>query len=137
MQKTLTYKGAVMTWECDSNNHMNVMYYINKFENGGRNYSLELGLTPFMNDEVGVVVVEQTIQYFKEVFEDDLLFIESSVEKVSNKTITIIHEMYNGFSKEKVSEMKVVIVMFDKINRKAMALPEEVRSKLLKSLATN
>ena len=28
----LTYKGAVLTNECDSNKHMNVMYYINKFE---------------------------------------------------------------------------------------------------------
>lgn len=33
-----------MTWECDSNGHMNVMYYINKFEHAGRNFDLEMGL---------------------------------------------------------------------------------------------
>ena len=73
MKKILTYKGAVMTWECDSNQHMNVMYYINKFENAGRNFGLNLGLQKLMSKEVGSVVVEQNIKYIKEVFEDDLL----------------------------------------------------------------
>ena len=56
MKKYLTYKGAVMTWECDSNRHMNVMYYINKFENAGRNMSVEMEIEELMNEEVGFVV---------------------------------------------------------------------------------
>ena len=85
MKKFLTYKGAVMTWECDSNGHMNVMYYINKFENAGRNLSLEMGVSKIMSKEIGFVVVEQTIKYLREVFEDDLLFVESSLVNFSNK----------------------------------------------------
>ena len=60
MKPTLTYKGAVMTWECDSNGHMNVMYYINKYENAGRNFDLDLGLAKLLQDQketVGIVVV--------------------------------------------------------------------------------
>ena len=134
MKKILTYKGAVMTWECDSNDHMNVMYYINKFENAGRNFSMNLGLYQLMSKDIGLVVVEQTIKYLKEVFEDDLLYTESSLLAVGNKSMTILHEMYNSISEEKVAEMKIVMVMFDKINRKALPIPTEIKNDLLKQL---
>ena len=134
MKKILTYKGAVMTWECDSNEHMNVMYYINKFENAGRNFSMNLGLYQLMSKDIGLVVVEQTIKYLKEVFEDDLLYTESSLLEIGNKSITILHEMYNSISEEKVAEMKIVMVIFDKINRKALPIPTEIKNDLLKQL---
>lgn len=55
----LTYQGAVQTWECDSNDHMNVMYYINKFELAGRNLGFEMGtrwelLLSICKKEIGV-----------------------------------------------------------------------------------
>lgn len=131
MKKYLTYKGAVMTWECDSNGHMNVMYYINKFENAGRNLSLEMGVSKMMSNEIGFVVLEQTIKYLKEVFEDDLLYIESSLVSFSNKAFSMRHKMYNGMTKEMVSSMDVVGVLFDKVNRKAIRIPEERREALL------
>ena len=134
MQKILTYKGAVMTWECDSNQHMNVMYYINKFESAGRNFGLHLGIHDKMSNEVGSVVVEQTIKYIKEVFEDDLLNVESSLLKVGNKSLIVLHEMYNGATTEKVAEMKLVLVLFDKVNRKALTLPEELKNNLIKQI---
>ena len=134
MKKFLTYKGAVMTWECDSNGHMNVMYYINKFVNAGRNLSLEMGTSQMMSKEIGFVVVEQTIKYLKEVFEDDLLYVESSLVSFSNKALIMRHEMYNGLTKEIVSSMDVVGVLFDKLNRKAIPIPEERRGALQKMI---
>ena len=132
MKKTITYKGAVMTWECDSNRHMNVMYYVNKFEHAGRSFDLELGLFENgNNDDLGLVVVEQQIKYLKEVFEDDLLYVESSLLDIGNKAFTVLHEMYNARTKELVSSMKVVLVLFDKKNRKALPFPEERKKELL------
>ena len=94
-----------MTWECDSNGHMNVMYYINKYENAGRNFDLDLGLTSLLQEQketVGMVVVEQKIQYLKEAFEDDLLYVMSELNAVGNKSITMTHKMYNGHTKEHI-----------------------------------
>ncbi|MDA8972401.1 MAG: thioesterase family protein [Saprospiraceae bacterium] len=133
MKKFLTYKGAVMTWECDSNGHMNVMYYINKFENAGRNLSLEMGVSKIMSKEIGFVVVEQTIKYLREVFEDDLLFVESSLVNFSNKAMVMRHEMFNGITKELVSTMDVVGVLFNKTNRKAIPIPKD-RIDILKKM---
>lgn len=135
MKKVLTYKGAVMTWECDSNRHQNVMYYINKFENAGRNFNPSLGLTDYIRHEkIGMVVVEQRIKYLKETFEDDLLYIESSLLAIGNKSFTILHEMKNGVTDELVSTMNVVLVLFDKVNRKGVPFPKKQKDILLKQL---
>ena len=134
MKKVLTYRGAVMTWECDSNGHMNVMYYINKFENAGRNFDLELKLyNAEKKDEEGIVVLEQLINYIKEVFEDDLLYIYSHLVDIGNKAVTVMHEMYNGRTDELVSTMKIVLVKFDKIQRRALPFPADKKEMLLKT----
>ncbi len=137
MNKVLTYKGAVMTWECDSNRHMNVMYYISKFELAGRHFSLEMGFDELGDsDKLGIVVLEQQVKYLREVFEDDLLYIESSLLKVGNKAFTIHHQMFKTKTKTVVSEMNIVLVLFDKINRKALPIPAAKRKALEKALST-
>lgn len=135
MKKILTYRGAVMTWECDSNRHMNVMYYINKFEHAGRNFSMDLGLYEIETaPDTGMVVLEQKINYLREVFEDNLLYIESSLLGVSNKTFTVLHEMYRRPENKIVAKMELVLVMFDKIHRKALPLPADKKIELLQLL---
>ena len=135
MKKVLTYKGAVMTWECDSNRHMNVMYYVNKFEHAGRNTNIYLGVDEVEGVEnLGVVVLEQQIKYLREVFEDDLLYVESSLLGIGNKTFTMLHEMYNTQTKELVSTMKIVLVHFDKDKRKAVPFPKDRKAILLKAI---
>jgi len=135
MKKILTYKGAVMTWECDSNRHMNVMYYVNKFEHAGRNFSMELDLHDYETSEsTGMVVLEQKINYLREVFEDNLLYVESTLLGVGNKTFTVLHEMYRNPQKELVAKMELVLVLFDKVHRKALPFPKDRKEALLKML---
>ena len=137
MDPKLTYKGAVMTWECDSNGHMNVMYYINKYDNAGRKFDLDLGLTTLLSEEketVGMVVVEQKIQYLKEAFEDDLLYVMSELNAVGNKSITMTHKMYNGHTKEHIGTMNLVCVLFDKVNRVGLVLTPELKEELNKKI---
>ncbi|MFT6808723.1 MAG: acyl-CoA thioester hydrolase [Saprospiraceae bacterium] len=132
MEERLTYRGAVMTWECDSNRHMNVMYYINKFEHAGRSFDLELGLHQDSSEsDHGVVVLEQQIKYHKEVFEDDLLYIKSSLKEIGNKAFKVYHEMYNGRNDELLSSMLATLVRFDKVHRKALPFPEERKAQLI------
>ncbi len=132
MEPVITYRGAVMTWECDSNHHMNVMYYINKFEHAGRNFDIELGLFESNDvDQKGIVVLEQQVKYINEVFEDDLLYVQSRLLAIGNKAFTVFHEMYNTRSEALVSTMKIVLVGFDKKERKALPFPEDRKAALL------
>jgi len=132
----LTYKGAVQTWECDSNGHMNVMYYINKFELGGRNCSVEFGMTKkfLESNNFGIAVVEQIIQYKREVFEDDLLYIMSSVKGVANKVFHFEHKLYNKSEGVLSATMNAKLVIFDLKLRRAIEIPDEFRQNLTKLL---
>ena len=132
MDKILTYKGAVMTWECDSNRHMNVMYYINKFEHAGRGFDLELQFFKDggRHDHLGIVVLQQQINYIKEVFEDDLLYVESQLQAIGNKSFTVFHEMKLTRTQELVATMKAVLVRFNKETRKSLPFPEDRRKEL-------
>lgn len=132
----LTYRGAVMTWECDSNGHLNVMYYINRYELAGRNLMPKMGMEKaFMkSNNYGIAVIEQHIRYVKEVFEDDLLYIESRVKDHSRKVFTLFHELKNGTNDEIVGTCEVKLVLLDKLNRKAVLLPTRVR-KLLEEMS--
>ena len=131
MKKVLTYKGAVLQWEADSNGHMNVMYFINKYEHAGHNFSNEIGFTNLgSNMELGLVVVNQVINYYKEVFVDDILYVESSLVSIGTKSFECLHEMYNGRTKERVSTMKISLVVFDKVNRKAIPFPKDIKARL-------
>ena len=61
----LTYKGTIYPWHCDHMGHMNVMWYVGKFDEGTRHFFHALGLTPqfLRENNRGMAAVEQTIQY--------------------------------------------------------------------------
>jgi hypothetical protein len=42
----VTYRGTVYPWHCDHMGHMNVMWYMGKFDEAVWNLFLEVGLTP-------------------------------------------------------------------------------------------
>ena len=131
-KKELTYRGAVMTWECDSNQHMNVMYYINKYELGGRNFFAKMGLSKswLQTNNYGIAVLEQQIKYLQEVYEDDVLYMESSLVDFTRKVITVFHELKNGETDNLVGTALIKLVVLDKNARKAVLLPEEIKTKL-------
>ncbi len=130
--KLLTYRGAVTTQECDSNGHMNVMFYINKYELAGRNLFAQIGLTkPFLQENnYGIAVLEQQIHYLQEVFEDDILYMESQVSEVTRKVITAFHELKDGLTHKTVGTASIKAVIFDKNERKAILLPEKLKKKI-------
>jgi len=125
---TLTYKGAVLSNEVDSNQHMNVMYYINKFELAGRNFSSILGLTKafITSHNLGIVVVEQSVQYKQELFEDDLIHITSSLDTYTHKVFNIIHKLYNTETKTLSAIMLCKMVLLDLNIRKVVPLPQPI-----------
>ena len=130
--KLLTYRGAVLTWECDSNGHLNVMYYINRYELAGRNLIPKIGCVKsyMQSNNYGIAVIEQHIRYLQEVFEDDLLYIESSIKGHSRKVMTFFHELKNGTTDELVGTCEIKLVILDKIARKAVIIPDHIQKKL-------
>jgi len=128
LNRVLAYKGAVQTHECDSNRHMNVMYYINKFELAGRTFLSECGLSReyLQENKIGVAVVEHLVQYRKEVFEDDILVIHSQTKECQRKIFTVFHEMFNSETDELSATMMVKFILFDLNSRKSIQVPKHL-----------
>ena len=76
----LTYSGTVYPWHCDHMGHMNVMWYVGKFDEGTFHFLNALGITPqFLRDNNrGMAAVEQNIQYKRELFAGDIVDVNST-----------------------------------------------------------
>jgi acyl-CoA thioester hydrolase len=46
METDATYRGTVYPWQCDHVGHMNIMWYVGKFDEANWNLFARLGLTP-------------------------------------------------------------------------------------------
>jgi acyl-CoA thioester hydrolase len=60
-EPVITYRGTVYPWHCDQMGHMNVMWYVGKFDEATWQLFSRLGLTNsrFQNDGTGMAAVEQ------------------------------------------------------------------------------
>jgi len=121
----LTYRGAVYPWHCDHMGHMNVMWYVGKFDEATWQFFFRLGLTPsFLRENGrGMAAVEQTIQYKREPVAGDLVTIHSSLVELKEKSIRFLHEMRKDDSGEVVATTTLVGVHLDTSVRRACALP--------------
>jgi acyl-CoA thioester hydrolase len=131
MQPLLIYKGTVYPWHCDEMGHMNVMWYVGKFDEGTRHLFHALGLTPqfLRENNRGMVAVEQTIQYKRELLAGDIVTIHSALLEIKEKVIRFTHEMRKADTDEVAALTTLTAVHLDKAARRACAFPESVRAK--------
>ena len=129
MSKTFeTYRGAVYPWHCDHMGHMNVMWYVGKFDEATWNLFARLGVTAqYLRDERrAMAAVEQRIQYRRELLAGDTLSIASGVLEVRDKAFTFFHEMRHLESGEVAATCRLVGVHLDGATRKATPFPQPV-----------
>ena len=127
----LTYKGAVYPWHCDHMGHMNVMWYVGKFDEATWAYFASLGLTPakLRDNARGMAALEQNLTYKREVLPGDTLEIYTSTVEIKDKTVRFNHQMIDCETGEIVSTCELLAVHMDTNARKAIALPKEVQIK--------
>ena len=131
MQPLLTYKGTVYPWHCDEMGHMNVMWYVGKFDEGTRHLFHALGLTPqFLRaNNRGMAAVEQKIEYKRELLAGDIVAVYSVLNEIKDKVIRFTHEMRKADTDEVAAITTLTAVHLDTVARRACAFPENVRQK--------
>ncbi|MCL1597589.1 MAG: acyl-CoA thioesterase, partial [Actinomycetia bacterium] len=69
MPDEVTYRGVVYPWHCDHMGHMNVMWYVGKFDEATWVFFSGNGLTPAYLRESGrgMAAVDQHIRYAQEL----------------------------------------------------------------------
>jgi len=124
----LTYRGAVYPWHCDQMGHMNVMWYVGKFDEATWNLFAALGLTTaFLREKKrGMAAVQQNITYRRELLAGDTVTVHSAFLEIRDKVARFVHEMRHGESGELAALCMLTGVHIDAVARKSCAFPEEI-----------
>jgi acyl-CoA thioester hydrolase len=133
----LTFRGAVYPQHCDHMGHMNVAFYVARFDEATWQLFAALGLTRrrFDADGVGMAGLEQHVEYKRELYAGDVITVRSEVLEIRDKVIRFRHEMKNDVTGEVAATMLVVAAHLDTSVRKARAFPEDVRAKAQSMIA--
>ena len=127
----LVNKSVAHPWFCDVLGHMTTRFYLSMFDDASYHYLYELfGWCGAQdnNGELGWADVRQVIEYRAEVSAGDLLEISAALQKIGGKSLTIGYEMINLRNGEIASTLEVVCVLFDLKARKAVSIPDALRS---------
>ncbi|MBV9306771.1 MAG: acyl-CoA thioesterase [Acidobacteriaceae bacterium] len=136
-ESIVTYRGTVYPWHCDHMGHMNVMWYAGKFDEATWQLLGSIGLSPMRlrNDGIGMVAVEQHIEYKRELLPGDILTIRSSVQEIREKALLLLHHMTNQETQELAARTVLTGVCIDMTTRKARPLPAYVRERVMSTFA--
>jgi acyl-CoA thioester hydrolase len=129
--RRVTYRGSVYPAQCDQMGHMNVAFYVAKFDEATWQLFAAIGLTPsrMRSEAIGMAGVEQHIEYRHELYAGDVVTVTSAVLEVKDKAIRFEHEMRNDETGEVAARMAVVAVHLDRTARKAHPFPDDVRER--------
>lgn len=134
----ITYRGVVYPWQCDHMNHMNVMWYVGKFDEATWNLLELAGFTPktLRSQGLGMVAVKQEIAYKREVLAGETITIRSGVTEVREKSVRFFHQMVNNESNEVAAVTTLTGVQINASTRKACPISEDVLVRV-RSLVTD
>ncbi len=125
---SVTYRGVVYPWHCDHMGHMNVMWYVGKFDEATWHLLASVGLTPvYMRDNNrAMVAVEQHIAYRRELLAGDMVTIRSGILEMKEKAIRFFHEMSNN-EKDEIAAVTVITGLhLDSQARKTVPFPADI-----------
>jgi len=138
-EPVLTARSVVYPWHCDHMGHMNVMWYVGKFDDATWHLFALLGLTPafFREHKRGMAAVHQEVTYRRELHAGDPVTIYSSVLEVKEKVIRFSHEMRNEETGEVAAVTIITGVYLDTEIRKSCTFPSDVIERAREMIQTS
>jgi acyl-CoA thioester hydrolase len=136
MDHEVNYRGTVYPWQCDHVGHMNIMWYVGKFDEANWNFLARLGLTPsYVRDSgYGLAGVQQNLSYKRELHPGDLVEIKTRLLEVRKKTLRFLHEMRSVENGELAATCEMTAAHLSRETRRAEPWPIEVRQAALQRL---
>lgn len=131
MSEMVTYRGTVYPWQCDHVGHMNIMWYVGKFDEANWNLFAAIGVTPsfLRRGDRGMAGVQQNISYRKELMAGDIVEVRSRILEARERSIRFVHEMRDAEHDQVASVCEITAVHLDRHTRKACAFSPAIRAK--------
>ena len=133
----LTYRGTVYPWHCDHVGHMNVMWYVGKFDEASWQLFHALGLSaPYLRSaQRGMAAVDQHISYLQELHAGAVVSVRSRVLDVGERSIRFEHEMVDETTGAVAARTTLKAVHLDTTRRRSTAFAATVVAKARAMLA--
>jgi len=133
-----TYRGVVYPWHCDHMGHMNVMWYVGKFDEATWHLLGSVGLSAawLRANGRGMVASDQRLAYLRELLAGDTVVVRSAILEVRGKAIRFAHRMFEVASGELCAVTQLVGVHLDTAARRAVPLPEDIAARARAQLTT-
>lgn len=127
----LTYRGTVYPWHCDHVGHMNVMWYVGKFDEASWQLFNSLGLSAAYLREAqrGMAAVDQQISYLQELHAGAVVCVRSRVLEIKERSIRFEHEMVDESSGAVAARTTLKAVHLDAQARKSVPFADAVAAK--------
>jgi len=108
--------------------HMNVMWYVGKFDEATWNLFSALGVTTaFLRERKrGMAAVQQNITYRRELVAGDTVTVHSAFLELRDKVARFVHEMRNGETGELAAYCLLTGVHIDTEARKSCPFPQDI-----------
>lgn len=127
-EEPVTHRGAVYPWHCDHVGHMNVTFYVAKFDEATWSLFSMLGITrTFLLEAArGMAAVQQNFTYSRELLAGDVVTIRSRILEMRPKVIRFRHTMINDETGEVAAVAEMTGVHLDAKARKSCPFPEDI-----------
>jgi len=124
----ITYRGVVHPWHCDIMGHMNVVWYVSKFDEASWQFASMLGLNNsyFLKKHMGIAALQQNITYKSEMVAGSTVTVRSGVLEMKEKVVRLVHEMHNDTTGEIAAVMVLTAVHFNTRKRKSCPFPKAI-----------
>ncbi len=127
-----TYRGVVFANELDHIGHMNVRFYMAKFDEANWQFFAAVGLdgTYLRESGFGMGAVRHVVEYKRELFAGDVVVIRSHVAEVTERKVRAMHRMYHALTGVEVASLENLAVHFDRHAHKSSPFPPAIYEKL-------
>jgi acyl-CoA thioester hydrolase len=131
LKPIVTYRGAVYPYQCDHMGHMNVMWYVGKFDEATWHLMAAIGVTPsYMREtQSGMAGVQQNITYKREILAGTILEVRSHIVHIAERKVAFVHEMRDAETDGICAICELTAVHLDRVARRATPFPPEVRER--------
>lgn len=115
------YRTVVETKHLDELNHMNVVYYLSFFEEGGWKFmtQMEIGMNYLEKEKKSIMALRHVISYHAEVRLGEDLAVYGRLLAVDHKRFHMIEYMVNETTNTMAGTLEILGIHADLVNRKS------------------
>ena len=131
-----TYRAVVQPDQCDQLGHLNIQHYYAALWEGAIVLIARLGLPPAEIARRGIAFAAARVEsdFRREFTAGDEMVLESALERVGTKSITVRHRLRHAASGEEAMQTVVTAVLMDLQARKSVVIPDDLRAGALAML---